>query len=194
MGPNRPTLRPMPIDNLVAPLLRVPLFAGLKGSQLTEIAQRAERASFSPGGTLVEAGQPGDGAFLVVSGIVDRLAGPGPSNGAARERVGPGTLIGEMAMLIEHTHAATFVAVDRVFCLKLTRAGMHAHMRRDAAMIEHFERRITERLTRMSEELRQVESALAAKEVEPAELAQPVHATPMHVTPVRFVAASRHWR
>ncbi len=177
----------MSTEHLIALLLRAPLFAGLTGAQLAEIARSAEQIGFMPGASVVKAGQPGDGAYLVVSGSVERLAGADRS--AARERHGPGALIGEMAMLIEHNYTATFIATERVICLKLTRAAMHAHMRRDAALIEHFQRRITERLTRMSEELRQMESALAAREAKPAK--SPAQVAPV---PVRFVAASRSWR
>ena len=53
----------MAMDNLVAPLLRLPLFAGLKPLQLTEIVRRAERQSFWPGDLITKAGQPGDGGY-----------------------------------------------------------------------------------------------------------------------------------
>ena len=39
----------MAIDRLVAPLLRVPLFAGLRPLQITEIARHAERMKFRRG-------------------------------------------------------------------------------------------------------------------------------------------------
>jgi CRP-like cAMP-binding protein len=147
------------------------------------MAQRAEKLSYWPGDTLVRAGQPGDGAYLLVSGPVERVAGLGAST---PERVAPGMLIGEMAMLIEHNYAATFVARDRVFCLKFTRAAMHAYMCEDASVLEHFKRRITERMTRMSEDLRKIDRALAASAktvVQPKPASQP-----------RFVAAARAWR
>jgi len=35
----------------------------------------------------------------------------------------PGSLIGEMAMLVEHDYGSTIVARDRVFCLKLLRTA-----------------------------------------------------------------------
>jgi len=180
----------MSTDRLAALLLHVALFGGLKGSQLAAIAQRAEQVGFAPGDTIVKAGQPGDGAYLVVSGSVDRLDAADRS--AARERVGAGYLIGEMAMLIEHSYPATFIAVDRVLCLRLTRAAMHAHLRRDPAMIEHLQRRITERLERMSEELRRAEDTLAAQEAKPSRT--PAQVPPVAPVPMRFVAAGRRWR
>ena len=42
---------------------------------------------------------------------------------AMPEIVVPGSLIGELAMLVEHDYASTIVARDRVFCLKLIARG-----------------------------------------------------------------------
>jgi CRP-like cAMP-binding protein len=53
----------MAIDRLVAPLLRVPLLAGLKPLQITELARQAERVVFRRGDTITRAGEPADGAF-----------------------------------------------------------------------------------------------------------------------------------
>jgi signal-transduction protein with cAMP-binding, CBS, and nucleotidyltransferase domain len=67
-----------------------------------------------------------------------------------------------MAMLVEHEYRATVVARDRVLCLKITRAAVRAQMLEDAALARHFERRLTERLTRVAEDLRQIDDILAA--------------------------------
>ena len=95
----------MAIDNTVELLLRLPLFGGLQPLQLAEIVRRAERVRFWPGDVLTKAGQPGDGAYLIVSGPAQRVAGPGIAAMAMPEIVVPGSLIGEMAMLVEHDYA-----------------------------------------------------------------------------------------
>src|SRR2546423_2776789 len=173
----------MAIDNTVELLLRLPLFGGLSPLQLAEIVRRAERVRFWPGDVLTKAGQPGDGAYLIVSGPAQRVAGPDIAAMAVPEIVVPGSLIGELAMLVEHDYASTIVARDRVFCLKLIRTEMHAQMREDAALTEHFRDRMTERLLQTAEELRRIEDALAARS--PATL-QP--------TPEKFVAATGWYR
>src|SRR5204862_4340979 len=114
----------MAIDNTVELLLRLPLFGGLSPPQLAEIVRRAERVRFWPGDVLTKAGQPGDGAYVIVSGPVQRVGGPGIAAMALPEIVVPGSLIGELAMLVEHDYASTIVARDRVFCLKLIRTEM----------------------------------------------------------------------
>src|SRR5256885_16323722 len=76
-GRESPDAGSMAIDNTVELLLRLPLFGGLSPRQLAEIVRRAERVRFWPGDVLTKAGQPGDGAYLIVSGPVQRVAGPG---------------------------------------------------------------------------------------------------------------------
>jgi CRP-like cAMP-binding protein len=175
----------MSIEDLAAPLSQVALFVGLKPLQLAEMAQRAEQVRHWPGETVIKAGQPGDGAYLLVSGRVDCFLGPEAASAAAPVELG--SLMGEMAMLIEYNYSATFIARDRAFCLKLTRAAMHAQMLEDASLLEHLQRRITERLVRVTEDLRQIDNALAAGETNAM---QPISAAP----PPKFVAAGRAWR
>jgi CRP-like cAMP-binding protein len=150
----------MAIDRVVAALLRVPLFAGLKPLQITEIARQAEKLSFRPNQIITKSGQPGDGAFLIVAGqaaCVERLEVL-----ATPEPIAPGSLVGEMAMLVEHEYGSTVVAQERVLCLKITRAALQAQMLDDSSLAEHFRERIAERLRRVREELREIDSALAA--------------------------------
>jgi CRP/FNR family transcriptional regulator, cyclic AMP receptor protein len=145
----------MAIDKLVAPLLRVPLFAGLKPLQLTEIARQAERISFRPGAKITTAGEPGDGAYLIVAGEAVRVS-------LDRDQaIEPGSLIGEIAMLTEHTYGATVIARGRVHALKITRSALHAQMRDDPPLADHFTRLLAERLTQVAAEMRGIDEMLA---------------------------------
>ena len=157
----------MAIDRVVAPLLRVPLFAGLKPLQITEIARQAEKLRFRPNQIITQAGQPGDGAFLIVSGLAVRVERP--QTLPSPEPVAPGSLIGEMAMLVEHEYGSTIVAQELVLCLKITRTALHAQMLDDSSLAEHFRKNISDRLRRVHEELRQIDGALAACGSDPLE-------------------------
>ncbi|KAB2920140.1 MAG: cyclic nucleotide-binding domain-containing protein [Hyphomicrobiaceae bacterium] len=150
----------MPIDQIVAPLLRIPIFSGLRPAQIAEIAHRTERMKFRPGDFITTAGQAGDGAYLIVSGAVDAIGGS--SSPPAHEPVQPGSLIGEMAMLIEHDYAVTTIARERVHCLKIMRAALHAHMLADPTLAEHFAQHIAQRLAEVTENLRSIDGALVA--------------------------------
>jgi CRP-like cAMP-binding protein len=157
---------PMALDKVVAPLLRVPLFAGLKPLQLTEIARNAERVKFRSGDVITQEGTLGDGAYLIVSGEAERR--PRPGSFELDEPVEPGSLLGELAMLVEHVYGATVVACARVHCLKLTRAALHEQMRDDSALIGHFERLIEGRLAHVAAELQRIFAELNGRELQPA--------------------------
>jgi CRP-like cAMP-binding protein len=145
----------MAIDKLVAPLLRVPLFAGLKPLQLTEIARQAERITFRQGAKITTAGEPGDGAYLIVAGEAVRVS-------LDRDQaIEPGSLIGEIAMLTEHTYGATVIARSRVHALKITRSALHQQMRDDPPLADHFTQLLAERLTRVAAEMRGIDDMLA---------------------------------
>ena len=147
------------MDKVIAPLMRVAAFNGLTPQQFSEIARHAEKLKFRREEVVTTAGKPGDGAFVIASGPAERLEGAGHP----REMLPPGSLIGEMAMLIEHDYQSTVIARDWVFCLKITRAAMHAQMREDPSLAEHFQRRVTERLLKVAEDLKQIDGMLAAQ-------------------------------
>ena len=166
-GSQRPQLRRiqvqwsgvMTVDALVKPLLRLEIFQGLRPLQITEIARRAERMMFSPGQVIVHAGTPGDGGFVLVAGDAVCIG-----RGASRikpEAIEPGSLIGELAMFVEHDYAITVVARGPVRALKIVREAMHDQMRDDARMAQHISSKITSRLTSLADELRRIDSRLA---------------------------------
>ena len=124
----------MAIDHVVASLSRVPLFAELKPLQISRIARQAERCCFRRGDIITKAGAPGDGAFLILSG--EAGAGPAGDRGRHPEPIEPGSLVGELAMFVEHVYGATVVADGRVDCLKLERSMLHEQMRADPDIAE----------------------------------------------------------
>jgi CRP-like cAMP-binding protein len=152
----------MIIDALVAPLLRIALFQGLRPLQITEIARRAERIVFRPGQTIVEADQAADAAYVIVSGAAARTKGP--DVGPEPEAVAVGSLVGEMAMLVETEHSSTVVATTPVRALRITRAGMYEQMTEDSALAEHMIAKISSRLQALAIELRRIDRSLAGAE------------------------------
>jgi CRP-like cAMP-binding protein len=148
------------MDKVIAPLMRVAAFQGLTRQQFEGIAQHAIKLKFLRGDVITKAGAPGDGAFVIASGPAECVA---TAADGSNEAVVPGALIGEMAMLIEHDYLATVVARDWVLCLKITRAALHEQMREDPSLAEHFQRRVTERLLQVAEDLRRIDSILAAQ-------------------------------
>ena len=110
----------MAIDKVIAPLLRVPLFCRLEAAAADgdRAPGRAHRLSGAAAPSPKRA-QPGDGAYLIVSGEAVRMP---ESRSRAAEPIEPGSLVGELAMLIDHVYGATVVAEGRVHCLKIMRS------------------------------------------------------------------------
>jgi CRP-like cAMP-binding protein len=156
----------MSIQALVAPLLRVALFQGLKPLQITEIARLADRIVFKKGDVITAEGDNSDGAILIVSGDAECVGDQG-----ATEPIEPGSLIGEMGMLIEHDFGATVVARGPVRALKITREAMHEQMLADPSLAEHLMQRIASRLVKVADELRRIDSALGGYSSEADEAA-----------------------
>lgn len=148
----------MAIDAIVRPLLGVELFQGLKPLQISEIARRADRIVFKPGDVIVAEDAAGDAAILIIAGEAARISGPGHPGEV--EPVAPGSLVGEMAMLVDTVHSSTVVAKSSVRALRISRSELHEQMEADPALAEHFVARISGRLGRLAAELRAIDSAL----------------------------------
>ena len=144
-------------ETFAAALGAIEVFRGLGPNQLAAIAHLGERIVFRPGETVIAAGQPGDGAILLVAG---NAAVTGP-DGEPMQPVPEGSLVGEMAMLIEHSYRITVVARSSVRALKINRGAMQALMLEDPSIAQHFTHRIASRLTRMAVELRRIDQMLA---------------------------------
>lgn len=148
----------MSVDRITTPLQRVALFASLNSQQLEEIAYRAEKLRFRAGDVITHRGAVADGAYIIVSGQAESLDGAVPGE---REPIDEGSIIGEMAMLIEHEYRATVVARDRVLCLKVNRATLVQQMLEDPSVADSLHEEMTRRLMRTAEELRRIDSKLA---------------------------------
>jgi CRP-like cAMP-binding protein len=150
----------MAIDALVKPLLRLPLFQGLKPLQLTEIVRRAGRIVYKPGDILIQEDQVGDCAIVIVAGEAVRVSHEGDT--APAEAVPEGSMVAELAMLVETVHSATIVARTPIRALKISREDMHELMAEDPALGEHMMTRITGRLQALVREIHAIDGALAA--------------------------------
>ncbi len=158
----------MVVDALAAPLLRVELFQGLKATQLTQIGRAAERMVYRTGDTITRAGDDADAAILIVSGAAEWLDGP------SADDIEIGSLIGEMAMFIDHVYGATIVAKSQVRCLRLPRAEMQALLLQDASLAQHLTSKIAMRLTRVADQLRAIDDTMTGEAV-PVQAEQPAH-------------------
>jgi CRP-like cAMP-binding protein len=147
-------------DLLMLSLLGAPLFSGLAPLQLKVLALTAERVRFQDGEPVIQNGVDGDAAYLIVSGEVVLDMDEDEPEGGERAVLPSGTLIGELAMLIETEHSSTVRAAGAVNALKFSRQMMHELMQRYPGMAEHFTAKIRVRLERMAETLREIDEML----------------------------------
>ena len=151
----------MAFDHIVASLARLPIFAELRPLQIGRIAQQAEHCWFRRGDVITRAGASGEGAYLFLSG--DARRGPRTGSPTPAEAIAPGSLVGELAMLVEHIYGATVVADGPVNCLKLARAMLHDQMCADPDIAERLARVIRKRLQLTAAELRGIDRLLMEK-------------------------------
>ncbi|WP_414464300.1 cyclic nucleotide-binding domain-containing protein [Hyphomicrobium sp. DY-1] len=150
----------MAINALVQPLLAQPLFRGLSPSQLTEIVRCAERIIYRSGDALIAEHQPSDASILVISGTCLRIDDNGdPSQKTRGEVVPEGSIIAELAMLIEIEHVTTIIAQGPVKALRLPRQKILALMQDDPSLAQHFSACITSRLKLLANDLKAIDTS-----------------------------------
>lgn len=157
----------MVIDSFAERFGDLEIFRGLSQVKLSAIARASERVVFRPGQAIISDGKAGDAAIMIMGGeavAVDDA--PGPI--AAAPALPEGTLLGEMAMLIEHDYAVTVVARTSVRALRIPRHAMLQLLAADPDLAQHFVDRIASRLTRVAVELRRIDQMLALAAEPPA--------------------------
>ena len=131
----------------------ISLFEGLAPSEIEGVLCVCERVRFEPGASLMRQGQPADSAFILESGAVDvmtRLPGGGEAGVAT---LGPGCVIGEMALLDSGLRSATVVAREPVAGYFLERDGFHMMLAQRNSAAFTIQGRITRTLCRRLREL-----------------------------------------
>lgn len=149
------------MDAVSAHLVRLDIFQGLKPLQITEIARHAERVVYKTGQVLIEDGAAGDAAIIVVGGEAVRTRAP-MARTDEQEPIEPGSMLGEMSMLIETDYSSTVVARSDVRALRIARDAMLTMMLEDPSLAEHLVAKVARRLHNIAAELRKIDVVLAA--------------------------------
>lgn len=137
----------------------LPIFRGLSRKQLFGILDVAEKVYFESGDILVTRNRIGDTAYLILTGAARCLDFPG--NPAACERIEPGSLVAELAMLSGIVHALTVEARGRVRALALRREAMNWLMRQDPSIAAQISDNLLLRLQSFARDLRRLDAFLA---------------------------------
>jgi CRP/FNR family transcriptional regulator, cyclic AMP receptor protein len=142
---------------------RVPIFEGLSLEQLAAIANIGKKTYFAEGVAIIKAGDKGDTAYLILTGLA--TTEPDPESGLEAEMVEPGMLVGELAMLVESTYNLTVRAKVRVRALAMQRADLYELMETEPAIAHHFSLKLAGRLAALATDLRRLDAQFARVEV-----------------------------
>jgi CRP-like cAMP-binding protein len=108
----------MSVRSRVELLRQIPLFADAADAHLQLLAFAMERIAVPADKHLIRQGERRQTAYIVVKGQA-RVDFPEDPNGP--ETVGPGTCIGEIAMLADLPYSFSVIALTDLECLQLTR-------------------------------------------------------------------------
>ncbi|GCE13185.1 cyclic nucleotide-binding domain-containing protein [Tengunoibacter tsumagoiensis] len=101
-------------------LARVDLFSGLSKKELQFLTNSCQERTYTAGSTLFAQGDAGVGLYIVISGKVRIIHKSNPEADEEELRVlGPGEVIGEMALLDDLPRSASAIAIDDVKVLLL---------------------------------------------------------------------------
>ena len=102
-------------------LSQVWLFSGLNQDQLDAVSGLTFQKRFGRGELIVEEGRTGNGLYAIISGNVEAVKALGTEQERTVNRLGPGEVFGEMALLGEWPRTATVRAINEVECLGIDR-------------------------------------------------------------------------
>jgi CRP-like cAMP-binding protein len=110
----------MGLDDDIAFFEQVPIFAALDKQALRILAIGAETRQLSSGAVLFYAGELADGGYIVQEGTLQLE--PGTFAEGKEITVGPGTLVGELALLTDAVCQSTAIAKEPVTVIRISRS------------------------------------------------------------------------
>jgi len=132
-------------------LRSVPLFAGLSDDGWASLASRLATRQVPRGEALFREGDPGEELHVVVDGKVKitRTSSDGRENAIAI--LGPGDLLGELAIFDSQQRGATATAVNDTTLACLSRPGFHAWLAEQPSVALELLRALAVRLRQTNE-------------------------------------------
>ena len=101
-------------------LARVDLFSSLDKKELQALSKSCQERKYSAGTALMKQGDTGVGLYVIISGHVKTTLAKNPDRAEVDlGTYGPGSVLGEMALLDDLPRSATITAVDDVTALLL---------------------------------------------------------------------------
>jgi CRP/FNR family cyclic AMP-dependent transcriptional regulator len=139
-------------DAAVDLLRRTRLFAGLDEPTLRALAERSVERSYPRHGRLFFQGDPGDGLFVVASGLVKVVVTSEDGEEMVLVTLGPGEALGELAVVDGGPRSAAAEALEPTSALLITRPVLLELAARDPALTEALLRTLGSLLRRLTEQ------------------------------------------
>ena len=111
----------MAIEDDIAFLERVPTFAQLGFSALQIVAIGSEAKQLDENEVLFRAGDAADAGYVIQTGAL-KLLRPDAKKADDGVKVGPGVLVGELALLTETKRPVTAIATERTTVMRISRS------------------------------------------------------------------------
>jgi CRP-like cAMP-binding protein len=152
----------MTIEDDIFFLERLTIFGQLGFSALQILAIGSEARELEPGEVLFRAGDAADGGYIIQVGAL-RLDLPGADPAGQDIVVGPGTLLGELALVTETKRPVTATAIEPSTVMRVSRGLFRKVLEGfpDAARL--MRDRIAERASEATNELQAVRDMLLPK-------------------------------
>jgi CRP-like cAMP-binding protein len=148
----------MSLDDDISFFEQVPTLAVLGKSALRVLAIGAESRSVPSGSVLFYAGELADGGYIVQHGAI--LLEPGTPLEGKEKIVGPGTLIGELALLTDMVSPATAIAKEPTTVIRISRNLFRKMLEGYPAAAKKLHDVMAERLVEWTSELEAVRIAM----------------------------------
>lgn len=148
----------MSLDDDIAFFERVPTFVALGRQALRILAIGAETMQLPNGAVLFYAGELADGGYVVQKGAL--LLEPGTFSEDKEFIAGPGTLVGERALLTDTVCAATAIAKEPTTVIRISRNLFRKMLEGYPAAAVKLQGMMTERMQDLTQELAGVQRAM----------------------------------
>ncbi len=150
----------MSINSEVETLRTIPIFRTIEPGKLRLLAFISERITFRPGETICTQGEPGDSAFIILSGNGNVLVDAGGELRRVAE-IKKNDVVGEMALLTDMPRTATVVADSEVAALRISKDNFFRILHEFPEVSLEMMRVLARRLERTTHDLAVVRGQLA---------------------------------
>ena len=136
----------MPAEPDPSTLASMPLFEGLSSEELARLNSLLHRRNLPAGANLLSVDQPGEVAYIIVSGTVKIHVEQADGSDVILAILGPGQTVGEMAVADSLTRSANAVTLEESVLLWIDRSALQRYLRTMPTLTFNLARILSRRL------------------------------------------------